>query len=226
MDENSKSSDYQERRRIEKEEVLAALNVCGSNGVFGTFNDDIFLFDYWNFFQGVNYLIGVDRIDDYEDFCDDEMVTFERISTLEYDLYIQQETPHIINAFKAKQERLMTIWVSGAHPQSSPPCYYIEWALSKKIEIPWLQYAIDKGIYTPKQSNKEINSVEKPINARTENNYLKLILGLANGIKGFNPQKPYEAARLIKSELDIDLSEQAIAAYISKAYELESKKRQ
>jgi len=48
---------------------------------------------------------------------------------------------------------------------------------------------------------------------------------LANGIKGFNPKKPYEAAQIIIEETGIDIGQDALAGYISKAYSLESKEK-
>lgn len=68
-------------------------------------------------------------------------------------------------------------------------------------------------------------SNHKVLSTRTENNYLRLILTLANNIEGFNPNKPYEAAKLIINETDIDISQQTISDYISKAYKIESQKR-
>ena len=63
------------------------------------------------------------------------------------------------------------------------------------------------------------------LSKRTENNYLRLIMVLANGIKGFNPKKPYEAAQIIIEETGIDIGQDALAGYISKAYSLESKEK-
>ena len=74
-------------------------------------------------------------------------------------------------------------------------------------------------------AKKEIIEIEKPLNSRTENNYLRLIMSLANGIEGFNPKKPYEAAQLIIDETETDVSKDTIANYITKAYALESKSR-
>lgn len=83
-----------------------------------------------------------------------------------------------------------------------------------------------------KEADSEIKSLrlkvvidEKPLSQRTENNYLRLIMSLANGIKDFNPRNPYEAAQLIIDETGIDLSKQTIADYIIRAYALESKSR-
>ena len=76
-----------------------------------------------------------------------------------------------------------------------------------------------------KSETPKVVTDEKLLSVRTENNYLRLIMRLANGIVGFNPTKPYEAAQLIIDETEIKISKQAIADYISKAYELEMKER-
>ena len=102
----------------------------------------------------------------------------------------------------------------------------IEKALSKNIEIPWYEWAVKKGFYVPKNEPATKQEAEKPLSVRTENNYLRLIFKLANGIKDFNPKKPYEAAKLIIDETGIEnISRETIANYISKAHELESKKQ-
>jgi hypothetical protein len=68
-------------------------------------------------------------------------------------------------------------------------------------------------------------SIEKPLNSRTENNYLRLIFALAGNIEGFNYNKPYESAKLIIDATEISLSQQTIADYISKAHALNSKEK-
>ena len=84
-----------------------------------------------------------------------------------------------------------------------------------------LEIAIEKGFYRPQQ----LQEVEKTLSARTENNYLRLIMKLANSIEGFNHKKPYEAAKLIIDAIEIDISQQTISDYIKRAYEIESQKR-
>lgn len=106
------------------------------------------------------------------------------------------------------------------------PSYWIERAISKKVNIPWLEFAIRKGFYVPKQDDTVKQVAEKPLSVRTENNYLRLIMALANGIKDFNPTKPYEAAKLIIDETGIEnISQETIAGYISKAHALDSKEK-
>ena len=69
--------------------------------------------------------------------------------------------------------------------------------------------------------------VEKPLNPRTENNYLRLIMQLAfSYIKDFDPKKPYEAAALIIENINTTLSKETIASYIQKAHALDSKERE
>lgn len=223
MDIEQKVSKYKETRKVQNEEILLALHVDGYN--FLGFDDDIFLLDYWSEEEGLNYIVGILNINDCDKLIDDYLVDFAVIQTLEREFYSQDEEPHIFNAFKNKLTRLERFWFSGSYPQSNPPSFYIDWALSKKIDIPWLNYAIEKGFYIPKSKVKESVKVEKQLSTRLENNYLRLILTLANSIEGFNPKKPYEAAQLIIDETGIDISKQTISDYITKAYEIESQKR-
>lgn len=64
---------------------------------------------------------------------------------------------------------------------------------------------------------------EAKIHPRLENNYLRLIWELAANLKDFNPTDPYAAARVIKTNTDVDISEQTLASYIEKANELKAK---
>lgn len=104
------------------------------------------------------------------------------------------------------------------------PSYWIERAIAKKVNIPWLEFAIRKGFYNPK--NEDINhKKDKELNIRTENNYLRLIFALANDVPGFNPNKPYESAKLIIDQTEIGLSQDTVASYISRAFELHSREK-
>lgn len=65
---------------------------------------------------------------------------------------------------------------------------------------------------------------DKPLDIRVKNNYLRLIFALANNIKGFNYNKPFESAQLILNENDeLDIGQQTIAKIISEAYKLYNK---
>ncbi len=92
----------------------------------------------------------------------------------------------------------------------------------QKSDVVITQISIEKYLKACGNSNASTN---KTLSSRTENNYLRLMLTLANNIKGFNPKKPYEAAQLIINETDTDISLQTISDYIKKAYEIESQKR-
>lgn len=132
-----------------------------------------------------------------------------------------------LSNFQNKLAKIYTFWINALEPhkEKNSPSYYIQWALTKSFKIDWLDWVIEKGFYVPKNDSKENFDFEKPLSTRTENNYLRLILSLANGIKDFNPRKPYEAAQLIIDETGIDISKQTISDYITKAYKLESQKR-
>ena len=125
------------------------------------------------------------------------------------------------------------------------PTIFINWAKELEIELPnelivnvqkrlgiavnWFEeYRKIKEAYDELQNSASPAKVvaEKPLSARTENNYLRLIMALANGIRDFNPAKPYVAATLIIDETGIEkISQETIAGYISKAHALDSKEK-
>lgn len=195
-----------------------------SPGLLDFFDEDIFKYDNWVVSDAMNFLAGVKL------FRTIIASPFIEVITLNGENYFSSEDPDITNRFEKEVESLWSIWKSGHHENQNPPKYYIDWALSKNIKIHWLDYATEKGLLVTKEPDfippHNANALDKPLNTRTENNYLRLILTLAiGGIKGFDPKKPYEAAKLIIDETDISIGQDTIAGYISKAYELESKSR-
>lgn len=153
-------------------------------------------------FQGDDYS-SADDFSDYVPFWDSELAIYQR-----------------------KYDDMRRILYNLDDIEYDTPSYWIERAIAKKVNIPWLEFAIRKGFYVPKDEPTTKQEAEKPLSARTENNYLRLIMALANGIKDFNPIKPYEAAKLIIDETGIEnISQQTIKDYISKAHALDSKEK-
>ena len=142
-------------------------------------------------------------------------------------LYKEEERDY----YKKKENlrRLQNFWHSDAFDEENlTPKYYIDWALSKRFRPDWLDWAVEKELYIPNLNadNQQSSEIDKPLNTRTENNYLRLIMQLAvSNIKDFDPKKPYEAAALIMENIDTNLSKKTIAMYIQKAHELVSKER-
>lgn len=177
MENDNKELTYQEKLALQREEIQRALNVNGYEG-FLDFDDDIFLLDYWDYEDGLNLLIGIAKIDFYSQQIGDDYEEFKRITTLDHDFYTEHDQPHITYAFLDVRRRLERIWKSGAHPEHNPPSYYIDWAISKKHEIPWLKYAIEKGFYKL-ASNNLIDPMDKPLSNRERDTLLVIIASLA-----------------------------------------------
>lgn len=178
---NKELSEAREKHINDQAEIKIALKVDGSNNPFDAFDDDIFLLDYWSYEQGINYLAGIADVKIQDD--QDGSAYIEKIITLDYDFYLQSHAPHIINAFKRILIRLRKIWHSGGHPDSNPPWYYIEWAISKKYEIPWLAYAIEKGFYVPKENDVIKQVTDKPLSDKERETLLIIIAALAKEAK-------------------------------------------
>lgn len=101
-------------------------------------------------------------------------------------------------------------------------------ATATKYELGFTRESLDDFITLRlgNQTKLSSNETKKSLHPRTKNNYLRLIMELANNIEGFDVRKPYVAAELIIDNTDTDISRETIAGYIQEAHELESKTRE
>ena len=227
-----------EQKANNKKELAETLEKIKKSQKDPVLIHDWFAYDNWNKDDAMMLLVGLDPSGTVLKEISDEYLINDGARVLElevaYMLNCKEMIPRsLINEYGDDKDDLFyrkinrewgfisSVFDSGTHPSRNPPSYYINWAISKSFQIPWLNYAIKEGLYTPKNHEK----TDKAIHVRTENNYLRLILALANGINGFNPKKPYEAAQLILDETEINISKETLAGYVSKAYDLESKNR-
>jgi hypothetical protein len=176
----------------EHDAAINALNVNGFDDPFG-YNDDLFLLDNWEACNAIGYLVGIQAHgNDSEtgNFC---------LETLSQKIYSEPKDTLVINYFNGCANRIRGIWDSGSHKEHNPPKYYIDWALSKKIDIPWLGYAIQKGFYKlDKTTSKQFVS-----NSKAENNLYRIIGALKDVLTyyplGKNGDKVFKSqAQLIK----------------------------
>lgn len=78
-------------------------------------------------------------------------------------LLLDSESPDDFGMPTEKEEEdychLKDIWVtkglSNFYSDPHSPSHYIEWAISKKYRPAWLNWAIEHGLYTPKQDEKK-----------------------------------------------------------------------
>ncbi len=179
------------RRKQKEEEISDALNVSGPGWFTEWFDDDLFLLDFWDADDALNYLVGTYGVEDLGEHLTDDgqpvdpwdgkfgsWVSDWTVTTLGRETYCEKNGElHVVDAFKNKIDRLTRIWESGTHEKRNPPIYYVEWALSKKIEIPWLDYVVSKGFIKLQSANKPTESLE----TRERNTMLKIIVALAVG---------------------------------------------
>ena len=205
---------------------------------------DYLLYGLWPPVKAWALLAGFDWHEDVD--SEPELISFHNEGEEGYkdEMRFHEAEKRIYYKKKENLRRLHNFWHSdGLYEDSQTPKYYIDWALSKRFRPDWLDWAIENKLYVPKYDRVCLEDFEterysavkadvdcepssKPLNPRAENNYLRLIMQLAvSNIKDFDPKKPYEAAALIKANIDTELSEKTIAGYITKAHELESKER-
>ena len=78
--------------------------------------------------------------------------SFKPYMTLDKEAYSNTSKDEI-NKLESDYERLLEIWDSNTTYRNHlyPPAFFIDWALSKRFRPDWLDWAIDKGLYTPKE---------------------------------------------------------------------------
>ena len=112
---------------------------------------DYLLYDEWDKESGFRVLVGFDY----------DTRGFRPNNNDETDYYAVPLDPSLeVNDYISLVEhmgvqfnRLEDIWGKAKlrENQIHPPSYFIEWAISKKIRPPWLDWAIEHGLYVPEQ---------------------------------------------------------------------------
>jgi hypothetical protein len=237
----NKSSDIETGSMVSLEEhqrAISSLDVSGYPDPLGPKrpfgkNDAIFKFDSWDMMQGLNYLVGIESWHTNFD------TGFTEVRTLDHERFCTPNDDLVISYFIENLSKIRAVWDSGKHNSINPPIYYINWAKSKEIEIPWLSYVeseelistvvIDQtegGLMKSENLASTIYS-DKPLNPRLENNYLRLIYSLCFSLKGFDPTaRPHTIAKLVIDVTGIDISQETLAGYIEKAKALENQERE
>ena len=137
-------------------------------------NTDIFLMDRWFYRDALLYLIGLQSLGE------DAPKMHEMVISLDSNVYSKEPKSMEHLSYCLEFIRIGRIWESGLHDQYNSPSYYINWAISKKIKTPWLNWAIQENHYIPpKVSANSVNemhpkeriSMIKIIHALAKNGY-------------------------------------------------------
>lgn len=97
-----------------------------------------FLYDNWNSVNGLQYLAGICEHGEYGG--------SQYLRTLANVTYETDPSHYIIQAFLQRLDEFKKIWGSCDHPEINPPQYFVKWALSKKLPMPWLDAAIKQSL--------------------------------------------------------------------------------
>ena len=63
--------------------------------------------------------------------------------------------------FAKRLSRYRLMWKSGRHEDRNPPDYYIDWVLNQGHKIPWLEWAISKGLLSRELSKGKLTAQDK-----------------------------------------------------------------
>lgn len=182
------------------DEARKALQVDGINETFDGY-EFIFKKEGWSNIEGLNYILGLKWLNEGNGFN-------TSLETLSGKKYTYAENPDVIHAFLIEHSKVMKLWGTGKHQDINSPAYYIGWAQHMKINIPWLQYAIDQKFYAP--VHKEIDIT--PISNKERDTLLIIIAALAK-VAGYDVSRSSKTADSLASltqEMGAPISSSAI----------------
>ncbi len=129
----------------------------------------------------------------------------DRLALAYEDFEVFTDASEEISEMEKNLDRLRKFWINAERGSASDsPKFFIDWALSKRIRPAWLDWAIERGLYTPKQEAAqpaqivientlddtecvELSSIEPEISGRREQQH-EVILAVIVALK-FNPQQ-------------------------------------
>lgn len=84
-------------------------------------------------------------------------------------------------------ENLMAYWLSGKHPEVTPAAYFVEWAISKHIDIGWFPVAEELALIPARVQSQltrtfpeRSSSGDKPLTTTERNTLLTIIAALCD----------------------------------------------
>lgn len=83
--------------------------------------------------------------------------------------------------FRLNHKSILKLWRSGAHTESRyPPQYFINWAIQKRLQIDWLEWAREKGCYSDEPAKPSMIK-EDALSTSERNSLLIIIAALCKG---------------------------------------------
>ena len=110
---------------------LMELKVDGFKAPFGD-SEDIFMMDLWGAEEGLLYLLGLKSL------SLDDSANVMLIETLASEKFEEPLDSDLMADVIVNLQRLQKFWYNFPHGPTNSPEYVINWALGKRIEIPWL----------------------------------------------------------------------------------------
>lgn len=130
---------------------------------------------------------------------------------------------NIIRPFEKKLSTIKSLWNSSLTNTTDrqPKEYFIDWAISKDIDIDWLEWAKGKGYFTHSESESSDTS-SKELSTREKNTLLKIIAALVKIQYGWDGKQQYPMAKEIADdaqEKGFKLSERTLGEKLKEAAE-------
>lgn len=117
---------------------------------------DYLLYDYWQPYNAWRVLSGLDYFAPTKTKENDRTLDLLMPLELDFDDYISE-----VDDMTTNVDRLRDFWNSSKlEDDKYPPAFFVEWALCKRFRPDWLNWAIERSLYTPKQETRETTQPE------------------------------------------------------------------
>lgn len=157
---------------------------------------DYFLFDYWDVDNAFDVLVGLDYYHDPEKAINEhspvplDFMAFMKASMDGNDGNLSAELTLI--EMRLNVDRLRKFWLAGDNDaERYSPSFFIEWSLSKHFRPEWLDWAIERGLYMPKQKTV----TDKPLQSLPDYSTKWLEIQQAAIAQFFNPRRNPDAKK-------------------------------
>lgn len=124
--------------------------------------------DQWNVYEAAMVFVDIDPdTTNLRDKDEETFIRFKSFSGNYYNLFADEESfgfgSEELREIVKKYYDMQRILFNPDFEYGTPK-YWIERAIAKKVNIPWLEFAVKKGFYVPKNVHAINQKIEKPLN--------------------------------------------------------------
>lgn len=178
---------------------------------------DVFRYALWSAEEGLNYLAGVFRFDEYKNEPD-------IMITLDGKWYSSDNNGDAINLIVGRIDRLWRFWDHSRKSDMYSPAFFIKWGLRHKdiFNIDWLDDAAAKNLVGKKLLSYSAKADQdgKELKEREKTSLLKIIAGMSGGAYKYPEHGAKKKIERDMEKIGVHVAENTLSKYLDAAREL------